>query len=78
MGYRSDIDALNASKLSDAPTNGKEYVRKNGGWVEASLSASNAFPVGSTYITLTDTNPGTTLGFGTWVLRGTGKALIGG
>lgn len=34
------------------------------------------FPIGSTYITQTDTNPSTILGFGTWE-RLKGKVLVG-
>lgn len=34
------------------------------------------FPIGSTYITQTDTNPNTILGFGTWE-RVKGKVLVG-
>jgi len=34
------------------------------------------YPVGSIYITITSTNPGTTLG-GTWVRFGNGRTLIG-
>jgi microcystin-dependent protein len=34
------------------------------------------FPVGSIYITVTSTNPGTYLG-GTWVAFGTGRTLVG-
>lgn len=36
------------------------------------------YPVGSVYINATDaTNPGTLLGFGTWVAWGIGKAIVG-
>ena len=34
------------------------------------------FPIGSTYVTQTDTNPSTILGFGTWE-RVKGKVLVG-
>jgi hypothetical protein len=35
MGYRSDIDSVNANKVSEAPSDGKEYTRKNGSWIVA-------------------------------------------
>lgn len=39
---------------------------------------AKAYPVGSVYINATDsTNPGTLLGFGTWVAFGTGRTLVG-
>ena len=38
---------------------------------------SNAYPVGSIYINATNaTNPGTLLGFGTWVAFATGRLLV--
>jgi len=78
MGYRSDIDALSSQKIADAPSDGNEYARKNGSWVQVSTDLQEIFPIGCSYITLTNTNPSITLGFGTWVLRGTGKILTGG
>tara|TARA_B100000900_G_scaffold28657_1_gene21997 strand:- start:1849 stop:2433 length:585 start_codon:yes stop_codon:yes gene_type:complete len=39
---------------------------------------SNAYPVGSIYMNCSNaTNPGTLLGFGTWVSFGAGRVLIG-
>lgn len=35
------------------------------------------FPVGSIYISIISTNPGTSLGFGTWVAYGAGQTMIG-
>jgi len=48
-------------------------------FVAAALSAVQAlYPVGSVYINATNsTNPGTLLGFGTWVEIGSGKVLVG-
>lgn len=38
---------------------------------------SLAYPVGSIYISVSSTNPGTSLGFGTWTAFGTGRMLVG-
>jgi len=40
------------------------------------IPANNIFPIGSIYINVTGTNPGTFLG-GTWVAFGAGKCLVG-
>ena len=45
-------------------------------FVQAALAA--AYPVGSIYINATNnTNPGTLLGFGTWVAFGAGRVMVG-
>lgn len=36
-----------------------------------------AWPVGSVFVSVVDTNPATLLGFGTWATIGTGQALVG-
>lgn len=43
----------------------------------AAPDLSAAYPVGSIYLSVASTNPGTSLGFGTWVAFGTGRALVG-
>lgn len=35
------------------------------------------FPIGAIYTTITSTNPGTALGFGTWTAFGSGRCLVG-
>ena len=35
------------------------------------------YPVGSIYIAVIETNPATTLGFGTWTAFGAGKVMVG-
>lgn len=37
----------------------------------------NAYPVGSIYVSTVSTNPGTSLGFGTWQAFGAGRVLVG-
>lgn len=39
--------------------------------------ASTLWPVGSVYISVVSTNPGTLLGFGTWTAFGAGRTLVG-
>ena len=39
--------------------------------------SSQAFPVGSVFISVVNTNPGTLLGYGTWSAFATGRMLVG-
>lgn len=39
--------------------------------------AGEAFPVGSVFIAVVSTNPGTLLGYGTWTAFGAGRVLVG-
>ncbi len=41
------------------------------------VSVSAAWPVGSVFLSVVSTNPGTLLGFGTWSAFGAGKMLVG-
>ena len=45
--------------------------------IEISQILAEVYPVGCIYISSVVTNPGTVFGFGTWVLVGEGKALVG-
>ena len=36
-----------------------------------------AFPVGAIFLSVDSTNPATTLGYGTWVVFGSGRILVG-
>ncbi len=58
---------LNAGNLNQMQDNIEEAI-------EGMLKLT--FPIGSTYITQTDTNPSTILGFGTWE-RVKGRVLVG-
>lgn len=43
----------------------------------APAGGSEAFPVGSVFIAVVSTNPGTLLGYGTWSAFGAGRMLVG-
>ena len=43
----------------------------------AASSSCAQLPVGSVYISVTPTNPASTLGYGTWVAFAAGRVLIG-
>jgi hypothetical protein len=43
----------------------------------AGLTIGEVYPVGSVYLSITSTNPGTLFGVGTWVQIGQGRALVG-
>lgn len=45
--------------------------------VDATGAGSEAFPVGSVFIGVVSTNPGTLLGYGTWSAIGAGRVLVG-
>lgn len=52
----------------------------NGGTGQTTLAGlmNLVYPVGSVYINVSDsTNPGTLLGFGTWVALGAGRTIVG-
>jgi len=41
------------------------------------LPADLVFPIGSIYTSVSSTNPGTSLGYGTWVAFGAGRTIVG-
>lgn len=43
----------------------------------AGITLADVYPVGSIYISVVSTNPGTLFGIGTWTAFGTGRTLIG-
>lgn len=45
--------------------------------VTGAAGAGDAFPVGSVFIAVVATNPGTLLGYGTWSAFGAGRVLVG-
>jgi hypothetical protein len=56
-------------------TNDNDVIRKSD--LQAILEDYTRYKVDDLYITLSPNNPTTTLGYGTWVLYGKGKALVG-
>jgi hypothetical protein len=54
-------------------------VTDTGGKTQVSIpgGAGEAFPVGSVFIGVVSTNPGTLLGYGTWSSFGAGRVLVG-
>lgn len=54
----------------------KVYCRSGQSWAEVG-GAGQAFPVGSIFVSVVDTNPATLLGYGTWTAFGAGRTLIG-
>mgnify|MGYP000323053418 CR=1 FL=1 len=56
-------------------TNDNDVIRKSD--LQAILESYTRYKVDDLYITLSPNNPATKLGYGTWVLYGKGKALVG-
>jgi hypothetical protein len=68
---------LTGTTAAPTPTFGDSTTKvATTAFVQAALAA--AYPVGSIYINATSsTNPGTLLGFGTWVAFGAGRVMVG-
>ena len=88
VGYDNTTSGLNSNNVQDAldevysaATDYTDVITRLSA-VETSVSTiennylSNVYPVGSIYIGVSNTNPGTLFG-GTWVSFGTGKTLVG-
>lgn len=76
--------AIDATKIADGSVSSAEFQYLNGvtSAIQAQLDAkptlATIYPVGSIYINATNsTNPGTLLGFGTWVAFGSGRVPVG-
>ncbi len=80
----STLGTVEASKAVTADAN-KDITGARNLTITGTLSAgsglislSDVYPVGSIYINAAvSTNPGTLLGFGTWVAFGTGRTMVG-
>ena len=71
MGYRSDIDALSAGMLQEAPEDSSTYGRKDKSWVKV-----EPWPIGAVFVTLSPTNPADLLGYGVLAPRGSGRTIV--
>lgn len=55
-----------------------QFLKRSGtGIVGAAVAGTQAFPVGSVFISAVSTNPATLLGYGTWSAIGAGRVLVG-
>jgi len=52
------------------------FLRADETWASP-VGGSDAFPIGSVFISVVSTNPATLLGYGTWSAFGTGRVLVG-
>lgn len=59
-----------------APNDTSKFLRGDGTW-NTPAGTGEAFPVGSVFIAVVSTNPGTLLGYGTWSAIAAGRVLVG-
>jgi len=65
-----------AETLDHTFPGGSTFLRADGVWASPP-GGSEAFPVGSVFIAVVATNPGTLLGYGTWAAIAAGRVLVG-
>jgi hypothetical protein len=53
------------------------YFKDDAGTTRRLAYIESVYPIGSIYLSVVSTNPGTLFGIGTWVAFGTGRALVG-
>lgn len=74
----ADEDDMASDSASKVPTQQsvKAYVTAQ---IAAAISAAKSalYPIGHIYASVVATNPGTLLGFGTWVAYGAGRVMVG-
>lgn len=62
------------ARLATGTANSSTYLRGDQTWQNP---VSAAWPVGSVFLSVSSTNPATSLGFGTWTSFGAGRMLVG-
>lgn len=67
-----------ASQLGTGTPTGSKFLRDDNTWATPSGGpGGEAFPVGSVFLSVVSTNPGTLLGYGTWTSIAAGRVLVG-
>lgn len=64
-----------APRIAPHSHNGIDNLKINAADINGSLTFQ--FPIGAVYINVTNVNPNTELGYGTWVSLGSGQVLVG-
>lgn len=62
--------------LGVIPEDPNKYFNGTGAWTTPA-GGSEAWPVGSVFVSVVSTNPNTLLGYGTWSAFGAGRTLVG-
>lgn len=69
------VDYVTATHMSQ--TSKGILVEHNQDGTHSTTLLNKIWPVGSIYISVSSTNPGTSMGFGTWIAFATGRTLVG-
>lgn len=71
------VNFTNAASISVDRTNARIDVEFPGPGEGGGVTMSQVYPVGSIYLSVVSTNPGTLLGVGTWAALAAGRMLVG-